>query len=155
MILIALGSNLGNREENLAAARCALVAYDITESAASSVLETPALMPKNAPEAWNIPYLNQVIAVETHLSPEQLLVCLKHVEQELGRTPRAQWAPREIDLDLLTYNDEIMISEHLILPHEHIDTRRFVLEPLAEIAPKWRHPVLEKTAKELLAELVE
>lgn len=153
MILIALGSNLGDRAEQLAAARAALVAYDVTVTAASVIVETPALMPEHAPEDWNIPYLNQVITVETHLKPEELLVCLKHIETELGRTPRAHWAPREIDLDILAYHDEVVVTDHLVIPHPQLDQRRFVLEPLSDIAPTWKHPVFEKTARELLREL--
>ncbi len=153
MILIGLGGNLGNREANLSAAVAALVAYDVTVVAASALHETPALLPENAPADWDMPYLNQVIAVETHLAPEELLICLKHIEVELGRTPRARWAPREIDLDILSYNDVLMVSDHLTLPHPHMDTRAFVLEPIVEIAPQWRHPVFNKTARELLAEL--
>jgi 2-amino-4-hydroxy-6-hydroxymethyldihydropteridine diphosphokinase len=153
MILLGLGSNLGNREANLEAARAALVAYDIAEVIASGIYETPALMPEGAPEDWNIPFLNQVIAIETHHAPEALLICLKNIEAELGRAPRSRWAPREIDIDILAYEDQVIITDSLVLPHPHMDVRRFVLEPLAEIAPGWRHPVLEKTAKEMLAEL--
>lgn len=153
MILIGLGSNLGDREENLAAARAALVAYDVTVTRVSSIHETPAMMPPGAPEEWNIPYLNQVIAVETHLTPEDLLTCLKHIEAELGRAPSARWAPREIDLDLLSYNNVLMVTDRLTLPHPGLDVRRFVLSPLKEIAPAWKHPVFGKTALELLVEL--
>lgn len=152
MILLALGSNLGDREAYLASARGALVGYDITLIAASGIHETPALMPEGAPAEWNTPYLNQVIQVETHHAPEDLLACIKHIEQELGRTPRARWAPREIDIDILAYHDVVMITEHLVLPHPQMDVRPFVLTPLAEIAPHWRHPVLDKNTRELLAE---
>ena len=154
MILLALGSNLGKREEYLAVARQALEVHDIDVVAMSGIYETPALLPENAPQEWNIAYLNQVLVVTTHLSPEELLVCLKHIEAEMGRTPRARWAPREIDLDILSYDDVIMVTELLTLPHPQLDVREFVLKPLAEVAPHWRHPVLEKTAAEMLAELI-
>jgi len=153
MILIGLGSNLGDREANLAAARGALIAYDVNEIAASEIHETPALMPEGAPEEWNIPYLNQVIAVETHLSPQELLICLKNIEAELGRKPSARWAPREIDLDILTYHDELIVTDDLVIPHPQLDARRFVLAPMREIAPDWKHPIFEKTVREMLAEL--
>lgn len=152
MILLGLGSNLGDRTAMLGAARAALVGFDITVTAASGLHETPALMPENAPEEWNIPFLNQVIAVETHLPPHALLACLKHIEVELGRTPRARWAPREIDLDILAYDDQVMVDDTLTLPHPQMDVREFVLRPLVEIAPDWVHPVFGKTARELLAE---
>jgi len=153
VILIALGSNLGRREEFLASARSALVAYDITVTAESAIHETPALLPEGAPAEWNIPYLNQVIAIETHFGPMELLTCLKHIEAELGRNPASRWAPREIDLDLLAYDDMLMVTDFLTLPHPHLDVRAFVLRPLMEIAPRWRHPVFDKTPAEMLAEL--
>lgn len=153
MIFLALGSNLGNREEYLAQARSVLMAFDVEVVRASRIIETPALMPEGAPEDWNIPYLNQVIEVRTHLSPRELLAAVKHIEADLGRKPTARWAPREIDLDILAYGEEVVVEEALTLPHPALDERRFVLEPLAEIAPEWRHPILGKTAKELLAEL--
>lgn len=153
MILLALGSNLGNREEYLAQARMAMLAYDIEVLAASSLHETPALLPEGAPGDWNIPYLNQVVRVETHHAPQDLLACLKHIEAELGRKPAARWAPREIDIDILSYGDVVHVDEHLVIPHPHMDVRAFVLAPLAEIAPQWRHPIFEKTAQELLQEL--
>jgi 2-amino-4-hydroxy-6-hydroxymethyldihydropteridine diphosphokinase len=153
MILIGLGSNLGEREEMLAQARIALEAFDMVVVAASAIYETPALMPEGAPAEWNIPFLNQVVAVNTHHGPEDILTCLKHIELELGRAPRARWAPREIDLDLLAYHDSIVMTDYLTVPHPQMDERRFVLAPLCEIAPEWRHPVLDKTARELLAEL--
>jgi 2-amino-4-hydroxy-6-hydroxymethyldihydropteridine diphosphokinase len=153
MIFLALGSNLGNREEYLAQARSVLEAFDVAVVDVSSVYETMALMPEGAPAEWNMPYLNQVISVRTHLSPVDLLSCIKHIEIELGRNPKARWAPREIDIDIIAYDDVVMVEEDLVLPHPQMDTRRFVLEPLAEIAPDWVHPVYEKTVRSMLAEL--
>jgi 2-amino-4-hydroxy-6-hydroxymethyldihydropteridine diphosphokinase len=153
MIYLALGSNLGQREEYLAQARAVLVAFDIELVNASSIHETPALMPLGAPAEWNIPFLNQVISVKTHLPPHDLLAVLKHIEAELGRKPEARWAPREIDIDIVAYDDVVMVDDALTLPHPHMDTRRFVLAPLAEIAPEWVHTVMGKHVKELLAEL--
>lgn len=153
MIFLALGSNLGNRAECLAQAQAVLIAFDVNVIQASSIFETPALMPEGAPEDWNIPYLNQVLQVETHLSPIDLLSCIKHIEAELGRKPQARWAPREIDIDILAYEGRVMVSDLLTLPHPQLDQRRFVLEPLSEIAPGWRHPVLGQTVKEMLEAL--
>ncbi len=153
MIYLALGSNLGSREEYLAQARAVLVAFDIELVAASSIHETAALLPAGAPAEWNIAFLNQVIAVRTHLTPLDLLAALKHIEGELGRKPEARWAPREIDIDIIAYDDVVMVQDRLTLPHPQMDTRRFVLAPLAEIAPEWVHPVLDKSVKELLTEL--
>ncbi len=153
MIFLALGSNLGDRAQYLAQARAVLAAFDVEVTHASSIYETLALMPEGAPESWNMPYLNQVIAVATHLAPLDLLACIKHIEVELGRNPEARWAPREIDIDIIAYDDWVMVDDHLTLPHPQMDSRRFVLEPLLEIAPEWLHPVYGKTARELLAAL--
>ena len=153
MILLALGSNLGNREEFLAEARGLLEVFDVEVRRISSIIETPALMPEGAPADWNIPYLNQVISVKTHLSPMQLLSVIKHIETDMGRKPHARWAPREIDIDILAYDEVVIVEDALTIPHPALDERRFVLEPLAEIAPDWVHPVIGKSATQLLAEL--
>ena len=153
MILLALGSNRGDREAFLAQARMVLGMFDVVIVRESSIHETPALMPEGAPADWNVPYLNQVLEVATHLAPHDLLACIKHIEADLGRVPEARWAPREIDIDILAYDDVVTVDDVLTIPHPQMDVRRFVLAPLCEIAPQWRHPVLEKTAQELLAEL--
>jgi 2-amino-4-hydroxy-6-hydroxymethyldihydropteridine diphosphokinase len=153
MILLSLGSNLGNREEYLAQARTVLALFEVEIRRISSITETPALMPEGAPADWNIPYLNQVLLVKTHLPPMDLLAVIKHIEADLGRKPAARWAPREIDIDILAYDDVVMVEDALTLPHPQMDAREFVLQPLAEIAPDWVHPVFGKTATELLAEL--
>jgi 2-amino-4-hydroxy-6-hydroxymethyldihydropteridine diphosphokinase len=153
MILLALGSNLGKREEYLAQARTVLEMFDVSIRRESNIMETPALMPEGAPAEWNIPYLNQVLRVDTYLSPLDLLSCIKHIETDLGRKPASRWAPREIDIDLLAYDEVVMVEDALTLPHPQMDSRRFVLAPLAEIAPQWVHPIYGKTAEQMLAEL--
>lgn len=153
MIFLALGSNLGNREEYLALGCALLASFDVEVLDRSSICETAALLPPGAPAEWDMPYLNQVIRVETRLLPLDLLHCIKHIEQELGRNPKARWAPREIDIDIIAYGDLLMVDEALVLPHQQMDMRRFVLEPLAEIAPEWVHPGYGITARELLAAL--
>lgn len=117
---------------------------------ASPVHETEPLGKKDQPR-----YLNQVFRAETSLGARELLDGLLAIERRLGRvrTPGEKWGPRTIDLDLLLYGDRVIDEPGLTVPHPHMHERRFVLEPLAELVPDARHPVLGKTAAELLAML--
>ena len=155
LILLALGSNLGDRSRALADALHRLEAAGVRTMKASAVHETPALMPEGAPPDWDRPYLNQVVAVVTSLAPIALLRCTQGIEQAMGRRPAARWAPRVIDIDVLAFGDQRLAMPELTLPHPRLHERRFVLAPLCEIAPAWRHPVLGLTAAALLARLPE
>jgi len=150
MILLALGSNIGDREAYLRRAREALYNVGVGVIKQSTILETAPLLPPDAPADWDIPFLNQVIVVETKHSPEALLDCAKTIEKALGRVNRGRWGPREIDIDLLAYNSELRQTAHLTLPHPGMLDREFVLKPLSEVAPEWRHPVLDRTAREMM-----
>jgi 2-amino-4-hydroxy-6-hydroxymethyldihydropteridine diphosphokinase len=110
-------------------------------------------MPDGAPPEWDRPYLNQVIEVSTSYDPLRLLRITQGIERELGRQPAARWAPRVIDIDVLAFGDVVLDTPELTLPHPQMHRRRFVLAPLCEIAPHWRHPRLGVTAVELLAAL--
>ena len=146
-VYLGLGSNMGDRRRNLEAALDALRAHpQITVSAVSSFLETD---PVGGPPAQGR-FLNAAAKIETDLSPEALLEELKRVERALGRKPGPRWGPREIDLDILLYGDTILETEALTIPHPRMRERRFVLEPLAEIAPTARNPVTGLSVRDLL-----
>jgi 2-amino-4-hydroxy-6-hydroxymethyldihydropteridine diphosphokinase len=98
-------------------------------------------------------FINGVILLETSLSPEGLLAQLLEIEASLGRKRTVKWGPRSIDLDLLSYDQLIMRRPELTLPHPFLEKRRFVLEPMAEIAPDYVHPILQKTIAKLRDEL--
>lgn len=141
--ILALGSNLGDRAANLRAALDLLAERGATAVRVSSVWET-APVPADQPR-----YLNAVVAVETELSPDDLLAVAKEVEHLLGRRPAGRWRPRPIDIDLLFCGEREVASEALTVPHPRIAERAFVLLPLAEIV-EGALPVLGRTAAELL-----
>src|SRR5436309_4079224 len=144
-VLIGLGSNVGDREANLLAARRGLEARGFRITALSSLyLTEPVDAP---PQEW---FLNAVAGGETALSPQALLQACLDTERALGRVREVPRGPRTIDLDLLLYGDEVRDTPGLTLPHPRMHERRFVLVPLVEIAPGARHPVLGLTAEEML-----
>lgn len=153
MILLALGSNLGDRAAALRDAQARLEAAGLAIVRASGVHETPALMPAGAPTDWSRAYLNQVLQVQTTLQPHDLLQSVKAIESQMGRQPAERWAPRVIDIDILAYDAQRFADAALELPHAQMHLRRFVMAPLCEIAPDWSHPRLRRRARDILAEL--
>lgn len=142
-IVLALGSNLGDRAANLRHAVDRLVANRITVTGCSSIWETPPV-PADQPE-----FLNAVVIAETELAPLDLLHTLKTIEYDLGRRPGRRWGPRTIDLDILFYDDAAIDEPDLTVPHPRIAERAFVLAPLAEVV-LGPLPILRTSAQALL-----
>jgi 2-amino-4-hydroxy-6-hydroxymethyldihydropteridine diphosphokinase len=148
-VYVGLGSNLGDRAENLALAVRDLRAANLNVSRLSSIYETEPVETFAQPK-----FLNMVLELTgADLEPpEKLLGLLLQIEQSLGRTRTVPLAPRTIDLDLLLYGSEVRATQFLTLPHPRLQHRRFVLEPLAELCPELVHPLLQRTIRQLLDE---
>jgi dihydropteroate synthase/2-amino-4-hydroxy-6-hydroxymethyldihydropteridine diphosphokinase len=148
-IYLSLGSNLGDRRENLRAALGALDDESVHVQRISPVVESPALLPPDAPADWNSPFLNLVAECSYALTPEALLQTLKRIEQALGRSEGRRWAPRPIDIDILAFGDAVIDTARLTIPHAGLNQRTFFLTPLAALAPGLELPRSGKTALEL------
>lgn len=143
MVYLSLGSNIGDREQNLRSAIERLAQLgEVT--AVSSFYETEPV--EYTAQPW---FLNAAVALDTDLMPKQLLSRLLAIEQTMGRKRTITKGPRVIDLDILLFGKSIVDTSGLIIPHPSMHERRFVLEPLAEIAPEVRHPVFKRTVREM------
>jgi 2-amino-4-hydroxy-6-hydroxymethyldihydropteridine diphosphokinase len=151
MIVIALGANLpssvGPPRQTLVSALDALTAFGIRIAAVSPFYASKAWPDPNDPA-----YVNAVAIIETELSPRELMMKLHEVETSFGRKRSTKNAPRSLDLDLIDYDSRVETGPPA-LPHPRVHDRRFVLAPLADVAPGWRHPVGGKTVGQLLAAL--
>ncbi len=145
-IYLSLGSNVGDREQNIARAIAMMAERGIHIVRHSSLFETEPVGLRA--QGW---FLNCAVQVETDLMPRQLLHTIQRIEHELGRRRMVANGPRTIDIDILLLGTSVIHSPELDVPHPRMTERRFVLVPLNEIAPSLRHPVLKTTVAELLA----
>lgn len=145
-VVLALGSNLGNKKEHLQNAINHIHSHIGFVAQASTIYETPS---------WgfdSFPFYNMCILIHTNLSPEKLLVELKQTEKTLGRTAKTSdnYEARTVDIDIVYFNDLIFDSADLQIPHKELQNRKFVLAPLNDLIFDWKHPVLQKSTQELL-----
>lgn len=146
-VYLLLGTNLGNREHNLRSASREIGRLLGPIITASSVYKTAAWGKTDQPE-----FYNQVVISNTEHSPIEALLAIRKIEQQLGRERTEKWGARIIDIDILFWDDQVISTPELTIPHPGIPHRRFTLIPLLEISPDFVHPVLQKSVHKLLQE---
>ena len=144
-VFLQLGSNLGDREQLL---------FDATTIITDKIGAVVSKSKVYESTPWRVEgqenYLNQIVKIETEFTPKQTLQFALDIEEELGRVRVEKWGERLIDIDIIFFNNEIIETSDLCIPHKHMHERNFVLEPLNEIAPEYIHPKYKKTIAELL-----
>jgi 2-amino-4-hydroxy-6-hydroxymethyldihydropteridine diphosphokinase len=145
-LYLSLGSNIGDRVAQLKSAIERLTADGIAVTECSPIYETEPV--DYTDQSW---FLNQVACAETALFPMQLLARVERIEREMGRVRSVPKGPRTIDIDILFFGNAVVETERLQIPHPSLAERRFVLAPLADLAPELRHPVTHRTVREMLA----
>lgn len=144
-VALGLGGNMGNRMAYIGKAQM-LLSQQVGEiTRCSSLYQTAAWGNTNQPH-----FLNQAILLKTPFTPQMVLQKCLAIEKQLGRHREIKWGPRSIDIDILLYNNAQTTAHNLQIPHPFLQERRFVLQPLCEIIPNYRHPILHKTLKQLL-----
>jgi 2-amino-4-hydroxy-6-hydroxymethyldihydropteridine diphosphokinase len=149
-VYIQLGSNLGDREGYLKQSQVMLIDEIGLIIKKSRIYESSPWGVENQGS-----FLNQVLLLETDIKPFDLLDIILNIEKQMGRVRIEKWGERIIDIDILFYNDEIIETNNLCIPHPYISKRRFVLSPLDEIAKNYIHPILQKTINKLLSECLD
>lgn len=156
MIILGLGTNVGDRLENLRVALAHLKQLPkLKIQAVSPVYSSNAQLPENAETTWNQAFLNVAIRCESTFDPYELLHAIKNIEAKLGRTENARWSPRIIDIDILVWDSLCMHEDELTIPHTHLLQRPFALWPLADVAPQWQYPVTGVKQFQTAAQLTE
>ncbi len=144
-IYFSIGSNIGDRLHYMEEA-IRLININVGKvTSRSSMYETEGWGIKDQPK-----FLNAVVEIESTRFPSEILKITQKIEYALGKSKKEKWGPRNIDIDILYYGNEIFNEEGLVIPHPHISERKFVLKPMSEIAPDWVDPVSKKTIQELL-----
>ena len=139
-VYLGLGSNLGDRRGHLSRAIDAIEAKGLLVSRVSPVVETPALLPEDAPADWNLPYLNLVLECDADCSAEEFRMAIDEIQRSFGRQDRSHWSPRPIDIDILMWGRERIVTDRLTIPHRDLTRRSFVLAPLVALEPRLTIP---------------
>ena len=147
-VIIAFGSNMGNKEQNIKTALEKMKARGLNIIKVSTIIETEPYGYEDQDT-----FLNGACIADTNLSPQEVLKELLAIEQEMGRVRKIHWGPRNIDLDIIFYENIIVDEDNLKIPHPNAHNRSFVLGPICEISPSFLHPIYNKSVKELYEEL--